>query len=133
FICNNEKVGHLGSYTSHERSFLAVALSSGPEDSEHLASSQGSQGSQYFLQAIRCVSIINDDGEGLPLVDMLHAARYSCSTCQAAYDIIDGYSLAVGGCRCSQTITDIEAANKPGFNVTLGIWKDQAKTGATCL
>ena len=60
---------------AHQRALAAVAVAAGAEDDDQPPGRQLARGAQHVLQRVGRVRVVDEDGEGLALVDRLEAAR----------------------------------------------------------
>ena len=60
---------------AHQRALAAIAVPAGAEHDDHPPGGELASRGQHLLQRIRLVRVVDDDGERLPGVDRLEAAR----------------------------------------------------------
>ena len=83
---HDRDVRELGRDASHERTFAAVAVATGPEHHEHPPLGEVPRRAERRLEGVRRVGIVDEHGERLAVVDAFEAAGHGVDARDALHD-----------------------------------------------
>src|SRR5579859_5239649 len=101
---------------AHNGAFLYIAFAGRTEHYHQFARGKRAQDMQHLLQTIRCVGIVDNHGELLPLVNTLHTSRDALNRAQSTHNVGWLNALTICSGDCGQAIAYVETSNQWRFN-----------------